>query len=126
MENNRLRLNRNRRENPKVTDSIEAKIVRYKQAKTRAMRMAPLAEHPSWPDVRAALQEKIDLVDAQLLTFLDYSDRERDCMLQQKVDFQAMISMVEDVDSNLGKFDAIIGQLEEQLEQRKAGSRSSL
>ncbi len=111
---------RNRKENPAVTENYEEKLIANKRLLAQQQIIATLKTHAGWGALKESLQKKLNVVERNLDSHADYHEQGLRAMLQQRFDFKAFIGSVEDSDSHVGKISARIAELE-----AKIGARGS-
>ncbi len=111
-------MERNRKENPDVTENYEQKLIANKRLLAQQQIIATLKGTPGWAALKESLERKLTIVDRNLDDHADYHEQGLRAMLQQRFDFRAFIGSVEDSDSHVGKISARIAELEAKIAAR--------
>jgi hypothetical protein len=107
------------KENPEISEKIERTITSLKIAAKRAEVLSTLGGHAGWETVKDILGEKVKSIDGQLKKFLELEPRKVDSLHQQKLDFEFILTIVEDFVESVPGFHAAIERNQKELDARK-------
>jgi hypothetical protein len=105
--------------NPEIIDKLERNNISLRLAINRAEILSQLKNHPAWTTIQEILEEKVKSLDNQLKKFSELDTRKVEALLQQKLDFQFMLTIVDDFADSVPGFESAIARNEKELESRK-------
>ncbi len=116
------------KENPAVTERIEANLTTLKVARRRADILSTMKDHPGWLCVKEILSERVKALERKRKSF--YSGRTKsstesldqrgmDLLLQQQTDYEDIANIVDDFLESASGFDEAIARNEKELSERK-------
>lgn len=108
-----------RKENPEITDKLEGQLAKYKVLMHRGEQMASLKDHPGWIAIQEILQEKISESERKLDGFSQNEHRQNDLLMQERKNFRFFLSIVDDFQATIPKFQQAIENTEKQLNERR-------